>query len=1341
MPARKPHLITLVLCLIIISLQSIYAYNLRQVTNNNGLTNSAVLSLLQDKEGFLWFGTCDGINIYDGIKATPWNGFGKLNLSGFIIENMLETSDSIVWIQTNYSLVKVNKKNRHFTDFPQFKGKFKMIKNNANHIFIVDDNNRLYSATLANDTFYPIPIEGLADKKIINIYIHQTTLVFFTTNEILCYQLTKGADETYAVSPMMTEKSTAIRYGFGEDNLLYWLDGQYNLYRYNLDKPIKHLMGNWNSVLSGKGDISDMIKYKSDFFIAFQTNGLLKLSPASASGFKAEDLGINAGVFVLLKDRTQDIIWIATDGQGVFLYTDDNYSIRSTTYDDLNIHIGKPVRSIYLDPEHTLWLGTKGEGILKLKNYTLNQRPARLQKELITTSNSGLTNNNIYAFAPSSQPILWIGHDGGISYFSYVTKTFSSLQAPEPIQYVHALHEENDSVLWIATVGTGIIRANIAFTPSPHISRMKRYTIDEGTFASNYFFTLYTDKQSIWFGNRGNGLFYIANDSLKNIPLKEDYKNETANDLFAILKQEDTFWLGTANGLIKKTPNKEFCFNKENCGFFNSTIHAMQFDCNQNLWIATNNGLIHFNTRNQNFQNYNQQNGLKVIEYSDGASFTCHDTLFFGGIDGFTTITEDTAFHPVRYTPPLYFTELNILGEEVNIHDYMKETNHSFLLKLNYRQNFFTVTFKIVDYITPNKYSYLYQLNNSEWVYRRENNLSFTQLGYGHHTLNIRYQDVTNGTLSPIYTLHIYITPPWYMTTYAITCYILIMIGAFIFSLKHFLNKQKQKRSLALKQIEQEHKELLYEEKLRFFTNITHEFCTPLALIYGPCERLLNYKLSDAFIKKYVLLIQSNAKHLNTLIQEIIDFRRLETGHHICHITSVDVAETSRNIAQTFTDLAEQHHIRFEVRTDNQILWNTDKNGFITILNNLISNAFKYTPEEGLIRITIKTNSENQLLLSVYNTGKGIAPKDMPLIFNRYKILDNIDKNEIGGLSARNGLGLAICHSIVEILKGTIQIKSEVGQFAEFIVTLPFIPVSPDKTEQNTQAHTNDHATNREETPSITATKMVNTESMPSKKASSILIVDDNQDMLELLKDIFSPGYNIATALTAQQAFAQIKEQQPSLIITDVMMPEINGIEFTKRLKQNKHTMSIPIIILSAKNSDNEKVEGVNAGADAYIGKPFDINYLQAVAERLIDNSKKMMTYYNTSACAFNFSHGNLRTSADKDFIQKLQTYIEEHIDKEDLSQSELAAVMQISTRTLYRRMKELDLGSPNDYIKECRMRHVVKLLETTSLTIQEIMYQTGFINRSHFYKEFTKRFHTTPKEYRNAQKQKDSIL
>ena len=175
--------------------------------------------------------------------------------------------------------------------------------------------------------------------------------------------------------------------------------------------------------------------------------------------------------------------------------------------------------------------------------------------------------------------------------------------------------------------------------------------------------------------------------------------------------------------------------------------------------------------------------GLKVIEYSDGASFTCHDTLFFGGIDGFTTITEDTAFHPVRYTPPLYFTELNILGEEVNIHDYMKETNHSFLLKLNYRQNFFTVTFKIVDYITPNKYSYLYQLNNSEWVYRRENNLSFTQLGYGHHTLNIRYQDVTNGTLSPIYILHIYITPPWYMTTYAITCYILIMIGAFIFSL------------------------------------------------------------------------------------------------------------------------------------------------------------------------------------------------------------------------------------------------------------------------------------------------------------------------------------------------------------------------------------------------------------------------------------------------------------------------------------------------------------------------------------------------------------------------------
>lgn len=409
------------------------------------------------------------------------------------------------------------------------------------------------------------------------------------------------------------------------------------------------------------------------------------------------------------------------------------------------------------------------------------------------------------------------------------------------------------------------------------------------------------------------------------------------------------------------------------------------------------------------------------------------------------------------------------------------------------------------------------------------------------------------------------------------------------------------------------------------------------------------------------------------------------------------------------------------------------------ILNNLISNAFKYTSAGGRIRVTVDVADNQKLRIKVYNTGKGIRQEDIPLVFNRYKVLDGVEASNIKGMTSRNGLGLAICHSMVELLKGDIQIQSEYGSYAEFIVLLPMLDLTLDKKENDSSV--SDVTSSVNVAPQVSVDALNNAGTDTDTAENKILVVDDNTEMLAFLQESFSKDFNVIVAQNAEQALEKVKNETPSLIITDVMMPGMDGFELTKQLKQNKYTMSIPIIILSVKNSSQEKIVGFDAGADAYIGKPFEIDYLKAIVVRLIENRSKLKDYFNSSACVYDFSHGHLVKAEDKEFLLKVTEYIENHVDSEELSLEELAEYMQVSVRTLYRRFKEIGLDSPKDYIKEYRINLAAKLLRTTSLTVQEIIYKTGFINRSHFYKEFSKHYQMTPKDYRNMYNKKEDNL
>lgn len=1339
----KAHFVLLLLCCL--NLSQLSAYNLRRIYNDNGLSNSAVLSLCQDYENFIWMGTCDGLHLYDGVAATPINLSRGDCLSGCVIEDLLEAEKSIVWVLTNYGLDRVDTRQCIVTHAFSLKGGRALKKNARNNVFVLGENNTIYYACLATKKLQKVEFSDAQRTSLLDIYVDDSALWTFSEQGIRKFEFDLRDHKVHTPERAKLMDATPLRHAFVSDSVAYTVDNQGNISEYNLKNGQKRKLFNVKKELTERGDISSIIAYHDSYFVAFQMDGVMKAVKHGGT-YKLEDLGILSGVFCLQRDKMQDVVWIGTDGQGVLIYSDEKYSMRSFSLTDMGVHVSKPVRAIFLDKEQSLWLGTKGAGMFKVRNFDLTGNTLRYQSEQYLSSGGKLGEKMVYAFEESRRPLFWIGTDEGIHYYSYSDKKVNRVPCDTPILYIHDLYEENDTLLWISTVGTGVVKARIVGDKNqPRLEVIKRYTIDNGTFSSNFFFTLFpcSDGQ-ILFGNRGRGLFKIEDDELRPVPLKNSYHALTVDDVLSVKQIDSTLWIGTNYGLIMQRGEQEKRFGRAD-GFPSNVVHTIEEDESGNLWLSTNQGLLRFDKQNHNFQCYSSYNGLEVMGYSDGASLRTQGCLLFGGTNGVTLVKENPAYQDMdEYLPPIVFLQLRIQGEKANFGDYAsKEKDENYSLELAHSQNTFSVSFATPNYIDVQDYEYYYRIGegDSNWINNRNQNIiSFIQMAPADYTVYVKYKNRVTGTESKIYKMYVRILPPWYLNGWMKSVYALLVIGLILFIIHKALKKQSQERQYELERMEREHRDEVYEEKLRFFTNITHEFCTPLTLIYGPCERILNHEQSNSFVKKYVNLIRDNAERLNNLIQEVIEFRRLETGHKVRQVSHFSIKNSFDKITPSFVELAEGSQIQFSLDIEEQLSWNTDANCFEKVAINLISNAFKYASANGIVRVKISTENDH-LRLAVYNTGKGIKEGDKKYIFNRYSVLNSIEENRVKKLSARNGLGLAICHSMVELLEGSIEVESEVDKYAEFIVHLPWLKQTSEKDIINERP-----AEMSPERP-LPNTDIENTEENKEKHDTSeeekqihILAIDDNEDILSLLKDTLTE-YRLSTAPSAEEGLKLLKTDMPDLIMTDIMMPGVDGVELTRQLKSHKHTMHIPLIILSAKNTIDEQVEGIASGADAYISKPFSLTYLQAVINRLITNRDSLKEYYNSSASAFEFLEGKLLSKEERTLVESVLFFINSNIDNTELGVEDLAKHLNISERALYRKFKELNLATPKDFIKEQRMVLAVKLLQTTALNVQEIIYRCGFNNRSHFYKEFSRKFDCSPKEYRITNKQKDHSL
>lgn len=1336
--------VSLLICILCCFPHLIHAYSLRQFSNKNGLSNSAILSLYQDHQGVIWIGSCDGLNIFDGTNIHVYNPVNptKAPLSGNLINDIMETEKDVLWIQTNYGLDRLDTKLQTSKSFTEFKDKNYMAKSRDNDLFIVKDDGYIYYYQPEKQLFQKLEVPQIAFGHVLSTIIDKNNIlwVFTSNNDTRSYQIIKNKEEIALTPNNLFKHSEQLLWAFAEEDLVYFIDKTYSLYEYDFGNQQQYFIADLKAEVETRGEVSSIIKQQNDYYIGFKSSGLIVLKYMSDQKIKyqMQDTEIHSGIFCLMKDKYQDIVWIGTDGQGVYMYFNDAFSITNTLLDTPVYQINNPVRTVYYDEEQTLWIGTKGGGILRIRNYS-PETNAAVSFDRISISNSTLTDNTVYCFAPGSANRLWIGTENGLNYYSYQNKqlkAFTVIADGKKVKYVHSINELNDTTLWVSTVGEGIVKVILDKAgSSPSVKSATRIVLDDGRMASNYFFTSFQENDSIlWFGNRGYGAYRLNVETEQLTPYRFDnvVNSQTANDIFAIYKNEKGYWLGTSSGLLHF--NEDYSHYHDRADLFsNNTVHGILEDQQNNLWISTNQGLVRFNPKTNTGQTYDRENGLEVTEFSDGAFYkdSRTETLFFGGTNGFVTV-KPNAYIMADYMPQINLKGLSIFGKEYNIHDFLHDKKGKKILQLDYSRNFFCIDFMAIDYINGNNYSYSYKLDevSSQWI---ESGTSasaiFSNLAPGQYTLLVKYKNNMNGKECEPQKLLIQITPPWYLSNWAYILYFILIALFCILAVYRIVHQYRRKQHRMIEKLNREKKEEVYESKLRFFTNITHEFCTPLTLIYGPCEKILAYPQSDSYIRKYGKMIQQNTEKLNGLILELLEFRRLETGHKVLSIQRLSVSDKLRNIAESFCELAENKNLNYRLDIEPDIEWNTDISCFNKIVNNLISNAFKYTPEEGNITIGLKV--EKQLLtLNISNSGKGIAKENLAKIFDRYKILDSFEMND---KNSRNGLGLAICKNMVTLLNGEINVSSIQNEITTFTVTLP--ELSPTAQEAETPQKVYE-----------TGPLNTNTEPMELEQTTvnfdtskhTVMIIDDDPSMLWFVSEIFVDKYNVLSFNNAAEALASLELKQPDLIISDVMMPEIDGLSFAQKIKQNKLWSHIPLILLSALHHEDDQVKGIEAGAEVYVTKPFNVKYLEKVVYRLIKRESDLKEYYSSIFSSFKVENGNCIHKEDQEFLDKVIETIEKNITNPDLSVELLSSDLGYSTRQFYRKLKPITDKSPADIIKEYRLTMAERLLLTKNYTIEEIMDKTGFNNRGTFYKLFSQRFGMPPRQYR--EQQKDSV-
>ncbi len=1339
------------------------------ITPANGLPNVTVGSILQDHEGFMWFGTIDGLSRYDGFDMVTFrnNPNDSTSLSNNEIWALCKDSSRYIWVGTRGGgLNRFDPKTEQFKSYRYNREDSTTISNDIIRSMLVDSKGRLWLGTY----------NGLCR------YDYEQDIFYRYTQD----GIERGGN---TIHDIVEDQEGRLWLGT--------MGGGVQIF-----SPEKETFGSLNDVLGftvttiNPSVISICMDRFGDIWLG-TTNGVERIRftdgkiPVliSYTYQEKDEKGITAGaVYKILEDQ-QGRLWFGTDnGFNRYDWMSDTFS--NHTHHDLHEKSlsDNQVWLIYEDRDGNLWLGTQWGGV----NLYKPGRDVIQQYSYNSYNETGLSNRVVQAVEQDADGIIWLGidhgglnrfnrdrnefvhyrHDpnnpqsisadpvltvrdygeylligtwgGGFGKFDKSTAQFQRILVdpdnPNSIcnETVHGLLQDSKGNIWVGTYNCGAYLINSKTGETEHFAPNSS---DPNSLSSGRVWTIFEASNSdIWLGTN-NGLNRFKSetrtfDVFRNI---EDDPASISNNAIRVIYEDrnERMWFGTSRGLNLYDPTSDtFSVYTARDGLPGNVISSIVEDSKGNLWLGTFTGISRFSPSTGEVFTVSVQNGLtsNQVRYRSGCQLNTGE-LLFGSPRGFVIFHPDS-LRPISNTPSLVITDLLINNHRISpgvdyngINILQHSINHTEFIRLPYRFNDLAFRVASIDYQSPtiNQHAYRLEGDDTDWIQLGNRRwINFNNLKPGEYTLQVKGTNSNREWSDQIKTIQFIIDPPFWKTWYALLFYLVFGLSFLTFLLVTIINKERLTKRLEMKELVTQQEQQLNDIRLRFYTNVTHEFRTPLSLIIAPLCDLINktheLDLPDEYLRK-LKIVNNNAQRLLGLVNQLIDFRKTESGLMKLKVTQCYLSDLISEISHSFAELAKLSHIDFHVIDElkEKVIW-CESGKIEMVINNLISNALRFAQTNGFVRVRLRDDAD-YVEITVEDNGPGIPEKEIEKIFERFYQAEN-DVSV-----ATSGIGLALSKKLIELHKGEIGVTSDPGKLTRFTVRLR-------KGKDHFQDHeliaipdfdqTKSAETNKTRKPTHGLKSNIH-----KKQDQLILIVDDNKELRNYISSLLSKFYNVELAQDGIEALEKIDSVIPDMVITDVLMPNMDGFELCQKIKNNDKTRHIPVILVTAKTQDRFRFLGLQQGADDFISKPFDPDYLVEKVHQTLKTRLDLEDKYSKKVVLG--PQEVLITPADEILIEKAKKIVEANMGDPEFETHKLASAMGMSYSTLYRRFSPLIEATPAEFIRDMRLIRSAQLLKDKSKSITEVVLESGFQDLKTFRSWFEKKYQCSPSEYRKS--------
>ncbi|MCI7071049.1 hybrid sensor histidine kinase/response regulator transcription factor [Bacteroides pyogenes] len=1312
------------------------------ISINEGLSQSTVFSIDQDKRGNMWFATYDGVNKYDGYAFTVYrhDESNPNSIPNDISRIVKADSRGRIWIGTRDGLSCYDEEKDQFKNFFYQKKRGhisvnaiaeitpdQLLINTSEGLTLFDVKSSVFTAAPLNRQMRELPVSTLY-RSGNHIYIgtFNKGLFCYSVSERTLQKLTPALDDKQ-IQAVLQQSPTQV-WVATEGHGLFLINPKTKKAKNYLHSASdsKSISSNYirSLALDGQnrlwiGTLNDLniFQERTDSFISYGS------SPTENGSLSQRSV---RSIFM----DSQGGMWLGTYFGGLNYYhpiRNRFKNIRRIPYK--NSLSDNVVSCIVEDKDKNLWIGTN-DGGLNLYNTANGQFTHYTLQE--SERERGMGSNNIKAvYLDEPGGLVYIGtHAGGLNILHRSTGKvghFDQKNSELINENVYAILPDEEGGLWLGTLG-----ALVRFEP-----RKQSFTTVEkeknGTlFTAKRITTLFRDSEKrLWIGGEEGISVYTQHKGelqRESVLPKSSITEAFVNCIYE--SSNGIFWIGTREGV--------YCFNEKKKkiiryttakGLPNNVVYGILEDSSGQIWLSTNRGIACFHPETEKFRNFTESDGLQSNQFTSSYCRTSTGQMYFGGIEGITTFRPELLLDN-PYAPPVVITRLQLFNKTVRPDDetgiLTKNISETKRITLKSSQTAFSLEFVVSNYISGQHNTFAYQLEgyDKEWYYLTDKRtVSYSNLRQGTYHFHVKAANSDGKWNTTPTTLEIIVLPVWYKTWWALLLFLIAFIAFLTFVFRFFWMRKSMAAELEMERRDKEHQEEINQMKMRFFINISHELRTPLTLILAPLQEIIN-RISDRWTRNQLEYIGRNANRLLHLVNQLMDYRRAELGVFELKVKKGNAHRLISENFRYYDKLARHKNIAYSLHSEleeKEMLF--DPNYLELILNNLLSNAFKYTGNGQSITVTLEEDN-GWLLLQVSDTGIGIPINKQGKIFERFY---QVESEYVG-----SGIGLSLVQRLVELHHGRIELESEEGKGSCFSVRLPqsiaVYAVSELADEENPEEE-QVYSTNSKEMYFID-TETETTEAVESrdKKRGTILIVEDNQEIRHYLTSGLAELFNTLEAENGEKALEILKENEADVIVTDVMMPVMDGIKLCKNVKQNIRTCHIPVIILSAKTDIKHQMEGLQVGADDYIPKPFSLSVLTTKIQNMMRTRHRMIERYSKSLevepekITFN--------AMDEALLKRAVSIVEKNMDNASFSTDEFAREMNMSRSNLHLKMKAITGESTIDFIRKIRFNEATKLLKDGRYTVAEVSTMVGFNTPSYFATSFKKYFGYLPTEY-----------